>query len=234
MLMKAKIEAARAICLATAVAADLARTATNPVDRDCSEPAPGAADADRQGLVDRHGRRGGLGGAAGAGRHGLHRGDRRGAVLPRRPHPADLRGHQRHPGDRPDGPQAGARQRRGGARAGRRHLPDRRRAEERRRRLAAHHRRAAGGGAGGGAVGHRLADRAPRPRPARRAGRRDALPEAAGRRGRRLDAGQAGAGGLAAAGRRRGSAATTTAPRSASPASSPSRCSARPRDLPRR
>ena len=34
MLMKAKIEAARAICLATAVAADLARLAGNPVDRD--------------------------------------------------------------------------------------------------------------------------------------------------------------------------------------------------------
>ncbi|HEY3797889.1 MAG TPA: acyl-CoA dehydrogenase [Caulobacteraceae bacterium] len=36
MLMKAKIEAARGICLATAVAADLARTATNPVDRDAA------------------------------------------------------------------------------------------------------------------------------------------------------------------------------------------------------
>ena len=36
MLMKAKIEAARAICLSTAVAADLARTATNPVDRDAA------------------------------------------------------------------------------------------------------------------------------------------------------------------------------------------------------
>jgi alkylation response protein AidB-like acyl-CoA dehydrogenase len=34
MLMKARIEAARAICLSTAVAADLARTAGNPVDRD--------------------------------------------------------------------------------------------------------------------------------------------------------------------------------------------------------
>ena len=34
MLMKAKISAARAICLSTAVAADLARTAGNPVDRD--------------------------------------------------------------------------------------------------------------------------------------------------------------------------------------------------------
>ncbi len=36
MLMKAKIEAARAICLATAVAADLARRAGNPVDRDAA------------------------------------------------------------------------------------------------------------------------------------------------------------------------------------------------------
>ncbi len=34
MLMKAKISASRAICLSTAVAADLARTAANPVDRD--------------------------------------------------------------------------------------------------------------------------------------------------------------------------------------------------------
>jgi len=34
MLMKAKISAARAICLSTAVAADLAATAGNPVDRD--------------------------------------------------------------------------------------------------------------------------------------------------------------------------------------------------------
>jgi hypothetical protein len=36
MLMKAKIEAARGICFSTAVAADLARTATNPVDRDAA------------------------------------------------------------------------------------------------------------------------------------------------------------------------------------------------------
>jgi hypothetical protein len=36
MLMKAKIEAARGICLSTAVAADLAATATNPVDRDAA------------------------------------------------------------------------------------------------------------------------------------------------------------------------------------------------------
>ncbi|HEV2365605.1 MAG TPA: acyl-CoA dehydrogenase [Caulobacteraceae bacterium] len=36
MLMKARIEAARGLCLATAVAADLARLAGNPVDRDAA------------------------------------------------------------------------------------------------------------------------------------------------------------------------------------------------------
>ncbi len=36
MLMKARIEAARGICLSTAVAADLARYATNPVDREAA------------------------------------------------------------------------------------------------------------------------------------------------------------------------------------------------------
>jgi hypothetical protein len=36
MLMKAKIEAARGICLSTAVAADLARHAANPVDREAA------------------------------------------------------------------------------------------------------------------------------------------------------------------------------------------------------
>ncbi|MFI4975924.1 MAG: acyl-CoA dehydrogenase [Caulobacterales bacterium] len=36
MLMKARIEAARGLCLSTAVAADLARTAGNPVDRDAA------------------------------------------------------------------------------------------------------------------------------------------------------------------------------------------------------
>jgi alkylation response protein AidB-like acyl-CoA dehydrogenase len=36
MLMKARIEAARGVCLSTAVAADLARHATNPVDREAA------------------------------------------------------------------------------------------------------------------------------------------------------------------------------------------------------
>src|SRR5262249_22279211 len=37
MLMKAKINAARAICLSTAVAADLAKVSGNPVDRDSAQ-----------------------------------------------------------------------------------------------------------------------------------------------------------------------------------------------------
>jgi hypothetical protein len=45
---------------------------------------------------------------AGAWRHGLHRGDRRGALHARRADRADLRGHQRHSGDRPRDAQAAA------------------------------------------------------------------------------------------------------------------------------
>ena len=67
-----------------------------------------SADADRQGVRHRYRRRGRLARRAGAWRHGLHRGDRRGRALSRRPHRADLRGHQRHPGDRPRHPQAAA------------------------------------------------------------------------------------------------------------------------------
>ncbi len=52
---------------------------------------------------------------AGAWRHGLYRGNRCGAALSRRPHPADLRRHDRDPGERSDRPQDGARRRQGGA-----------------------------------------------------------------------------------------------------------------------
>ena len=74
-----------------------------------------AAHAGRQGVLDRHRHRGRLARRAGARRHGLHRGDRRRPALPRCPHPGDLRGHQRHPGDRPGDPQAAAVGRRRGA-----------------------------------------------------------------------------------------------------------------------
>ena len=48
---------------------------------------------------------------AGARRHGLHRGDRRGAVPARRAHPDHLRRHDRDPGQRPGRPQDRARRR---------------------------------------------------------------------------------------------------------------------------
>ena len=70
------------------------------------QAARGTADPDRQGLVDRCRRLGRLSRAADPRRHGLHRGDRRGPALSRRPHRPDLRGDQRHPGHRSRGPQA--------------------------------------------------------------------------------------------------------------------------------
>ena len=86
-----------------------------------------AAHADRQGVRDRHRQRGRLARRPGARRHGLHRGDRRRAALPRRPHRRDLRGHQRHPGDRSRDPQAADVGRRAGARLYRRAAAHRRR-----------------------------------------------------------------------------------------------------------
>ena len=76
-------------------------------------------DPDRQGLVHRDRAAGRLARHPGARRHGLHRGDRRRAALPRRAHHHDLRRHDRHPGERPDRPQDGARRRRRGAGDGR-------------------------------------------------------------------------------------------------------------------
>ena len=72
--------------------------------------------ADRQGLVDRDVDRRRVDRRAGAWRHGLHRGNRRRAVLPRCAHPDDLRRHDRDPGERPGRPQDRARRRRGSER----------------------------------------------------------------------------------------------------------------------
>ena len=105
--MKALTGVARAICYALAHAIDMAHAERGRR----SAPLAGArqsADADRQGVRDRHRRRGELARRPGAWRHGLHRGDRGGEPLSRRPHRADLRRHQRHPGDRPRHPQAAA------------------------------------------------------------------------------------------------------------------------------
>ena len=69
--------------------------------------------AHRQGLVHRDRQRSRRHRRAGARRHGLHRGDRRGPVRARRAHHDDLRGHDRHPVERPHRAQARARSRRG-------------------------------------------------------------------------------------------------------------------------
>ena len=88
--MKALTVSSRAIAYAAAAAID--RAATSPTaeaacaGRDAGEP----AHPDRQGVLHRCRLRGGLKLRAGAWRHGLHRGDRRGAALPRHPHRADL------------------------------------------------------------------------------------------------------------------------------------------------
>ena len=72
-----------------------------PEERAAAAERAALADAGRQGLFQRHRRRGRLDRRAGSWRHGLHRGDRRRAVHARCAHRRDLRGHQRHAGDRP-------------------------------------------------------------------------------------------------------------------------------------
>ena len=114
--MRAATEATRALAYYAAGAID--RGAARPRRQSAMQrTAPRrSADPGGQGLVHRPRRRGRLDRRPGAWRHGLHRGDRRRAASTRRAHRADLRGHQRHPGQRPGRPQAGPRQGRGGAR----------------------------------------------------------------------------------------------------------------------
>ena len=86
------------------------------VDRSTNDPDPDGAPArrrdrrpahpDLQVVRHRPRQRAHLARAADPWRHGLHRGDRRRAALPRRAHRGDLRGHQRHPGRGPRRPQA--------------------------------------------------------------------------------------------------------------------------------
>ncbi len=153
--------------------------------------------AGREGLEHRAVDRGRVDRRAGARRHGLHRGDRRGAALPRRAHPDDLRRHDRDPGERPRRSQDRARRRRdregdpgaraydgrrprerGGAVARRR--PRRDRATPRRRRRRARRRR-------------RLRGREREERHPRRLRGLGAVPEARRHRARRLADGARGA-----------------------------------------
>jgi len=117
--MKAEVFAARSIALACAVALDMGRATGNDdwaARAALLTPIAKAYGTDI-GMV------GGGAGRAGAWRHGLHRGNRRRAILPRRAGDRDLRRHQRHSGDGPCGPQddgSGPRRLPSAARGGRR------------------------------------------------------------------------------------------------------------------
>ena len=118
MTMRAQIEAMRALGYYTAAGIDGALKHPGQGDR-AQDPGPRRpADPDRQSLVHRSRQRDRLDRRADPWRHGLHRGNRRGAAPARCPHPADLRGHQRHPGARPGRPQGGQGRRRDHAGAG--------------------------------------------------------------------------------------------------------------------
>ena len=134
MTMKATIHAARGICHLTAASLDLAahgRTAGSARQR-ARTARRSSPRSPRPSRPTR--RRGGFAGRAGAWRHGLHRGDGRRAAHARCAHCRDLRGHERHPRDRPRHPQTAARRRRDGGCRDRRH--SRRRRRGRRRRAA--------------------------------------------------------------------------------------------------
>ena len=106
--MRALTQAARTICYATAMALDRAERGDDKTARHAAHARASLLDAGRQGVFHRYRRRSDLARRPGAWRHGLHRGDRRGAALSRCPHHPDLRRHQRHPGDRSRHPQAAA------------------------------------------------------------------------------------------------------------------------------
>ena len=111
MTMKASVHAARGICHLTAAALDLANHGRTEEERTAGAESRGAADADRQGVLDRPRRRGRFARRPDSRRHGLHRGDRRRPAHARFPHRRDLRRRQRHSWHRPRAAEAPARRR---------------------------------------------------------------------------------------------------------------------------
>ena len=120
MTQRSWIDAMRCLVYENAAAVDRAaaradrrRAATLGGDRRPADPAV-------EGPVHRRRQRDDVARAAGPRRHGLRRGDRRRAALPRHPHRRHLRGHQRDPGRRPRRAQAVDARRWGRERAARR------------------------------------------------------------------------------------------------------------------
>ena len=81
LTMRALTQAARGICYATAMAIDRSERGADEAARQGGARARFAAHAGRQGVLDRHRQRGRLAWRAGAWRHGLYRGNRRGAAF---------------------------------------------------------------------------------------------------------------------------------------------------------
>ena len=115
MTQRAWIDAMRCLVYSNAAALDRAVAARAAGDADAARTLAGArrtVDPAHQGPVHRRRQRAHLARRPGPRRHGLRRGDRCRPALPRCPHRRHLRGHQRHPGRRPGGPQVADAQRR--------------------------------------------------------------------------------------------------------------------------
>ena len=134
MTMKAKVQAARGICHLTGVSLDLASPRRRRGRTSGCGQSRRAADARRQGLLDRHRRRGDVDRRSDPWRHGIHRGDRGGPAHARFAHRCDLRRRQWRAGDRPRAAQAAAGGRRDRQPGDRRHPGGRRRRRRARER----------------------------------------------------------------------------------------------------
>ena len=106
LTMRAHIEALRCLHYLNSECIDLSRRHPDEAVRGGAGRAHRSAHADLEGVGHRARRRGDVARPPGARRDGLHRGDGRRPALSRHPHRADLRGHQRDPGDRSRRPQA--------------------------------------------------------------------------------------------------------------------------------
>ena len=109
LTMRALTGAARAICYATGIAIDRSLRAKTDAARKAAHERASLLTPVAKAFSTDIGIRGRFTRRSGAWRHGLHRGDRRGAALSGRAHRRDLRRHQRNSGHRSCGAQGAAR-----------------------------------------------------------------------------------------------------------------------------
>ena len=108
LTMRALTRAARAICYATAVAIDRAERSTGDAAREAAHARASLLTPVAKAFATDIGCEVASLGVQVHGGMGYIEENGRGAALPRRAHCPDLRGHQRHPGNRPRHPQAAA------------------------------------------------------------------------------------------------------------------------------